>query len=397
MIEREMGYRGSKSVKDFNIPTSQIINPLTVKEQRVDGSWCINHALAKHKKLMHLRCTLMGFERNYQVRIPSNLIKTSRNNYSVLSSLSKLELTINPCAKKNINLQWISGFIDAEGCFMIQVYTQAGKTGWGVTPSFSIHLHIKDIDILYGLQNFFGVGIVYLNKNGKSAIYMVRKLKDITNVIIPHFDSYPLISQKRADYLLFRQAIYLLLDGQAQSSIGGIHEILSIKASMNNGLSDKLKINFPTVLPLPRPVVSGQDIPDPSWLAGFVCGEASFYVKLAKNKRYSTGFNVTLVFSMSQHIRDEALLTKLIDYLGCGRIERASTRSGEVNFTVSKFSDIKEKVIPFFHSYPLRGIKHRDYLDFVKAAKIVEVKGHLTVEGLNQIRAIKAGMNTGRV
>jgi hypothetical protein len=38
----------------------------------------------------------MGFERNYQVRIPSNLIKTSRNNYSVLSSLSKLELTINP-------------------------------------------------------------------------------------------------------------------------------------------------------------------------------------------------------------------------------------------------------------------------------------------------------------
>jgi hypothetical protein len=117
---------------------------------------------------------------------------------------------------------------------------------------------------LYGLQNFFGVGIVYLNKNGKSAIYMVRKLKDITNVIIPHFDSYPLISQKRADYLLFRQAIYLLLDGQAQSSIGGIHEILSIKASMNNGLSDKLKINFPTVLPLPRPVVSGQDIPDPS-------------------------------------------------------------------------------------------------------------------------------------
>jgi len=100
---------------------------------------------------------------------------------------------------------------------------------------------------------------------------------------------------------------------------------------------------------------------------------------------------------MSQHIRDEALLTKLIDYLGCGRIERASTRSGEVNFTVSKFSDIKEKVIPFFHSYPLRGIKHRDYLDFVKAAKIVEVKGHLTVEGLNQIRAIKAGMNTGRV
>lgn len=46
--------------------------------------------------------------------------------------------------------------------------------------------------------------------------------------------------------------------------------------------------------------------------------------------------------------RDEALLTKFIDYLDCGRIERASTRPDLVNFSVSKFSDIKDKVIPFF-------------------------------------------------
>ena len=45
MNENEMGYRGSKS--DF-IQKS-------VKEQRVDGSWCII------KKPMHLRYTLMGF------------------------------------------------------------------------------------------------------------------------------------------------------------------------------------------------------------------------------------------------------------------------------------------------------------------------------------------------
>jgi len=48
-----------------------------------------------------------------------------------------------------------------------------------------------------------------------------------------------------------------------------------------------------------------------------------------------------MVFSISQHVRDEALLTKFIDYLGCGRIERASTRPDIVNFSVSKFSNIK--------------------------------------------------------
>ena len=68
--------------------------------------------------------------------------------------------------------------------------------------------------------------------------------------------------------------------------------------------------------------------------------ERGFYVKSLKNKRYSSGFNVTMVFSISQHVRDEALLTKFIDYLGCGRIERASTRPDIVNFSVSKFSNI---------------------------------------------------------
>jgi len=64
MIERETGYRGSKSVTDLNNPTSQKQKSVTVKEQRVDGSL----------RLMHkrIRCTLMGFERNYQIKVLSN-------------------------------------------------------------------------------------------------------------------------------------------------------------------------------------------------------------------------------------------------------------------------------------------------------------------------------------
>jgi hypothetical protein len=61
MNENEMGNRGSKS---GNIYASQKQN-LSVKEQRVDGSWCFINL----KK--HLRYTLMGFERNYQIKILS--------------------------------------------------------------------------------------------------------------------------------------------------------------------------------------------------------------------------------------------------------------------------------------------------------------------------------------
>lgn len=97
-----------------------------------------------------------------------------------------------------------------------------------------------------------------------------------------------------------------------------------------------------------------------------------------------------------QHVRDEVLLTKLIDYLRCGRIDKATSRPDGVRFAVSKFSDILEKIVPFFQSYPLQGIKSMDYRDFCEIAKIMEEKSHLTPEGLNKIKSLKSGMNKDR-
>jgi hypothetical protein len=41
-------------------------------------------------------------------------------------------------------------------------------------------------------------------------------------------------------------------------------KIVSIKASMNKGLSDELKLAFPDTHPLPRPLVEDPDIKDPN-------------------------------------------------------------------------------------------------------------------------------------
>ena len=91
MNESEMGYRGSKSVLVNN----------SVKEQRVDGSWCLG-ILAKQNP-MHLRCTLMGFERNYQVKNPSKQLNIK--NFSTFNNSSQ----ISP---------WFwTGLIDGEGSY----------------------------------------------------------------------------------------------------------------------------------------------------------------------------------------------------------------------------------------------------------------------------------------
>lgn len=79
MNENEMGYRGSKSLFFLNKKKS-------VKEQRVDGSYFIK----KNKNLMILRCTLTGFERNYQTKISSKQFVIQNKNFSNNSQCKNL-------------------------------------------------------------------------------------------------------------------------------------------------------------------------------------------------------------------------------------------------------------------------------------------------------------------
>lgn len=292
---------------------------------------------------------------------------------------------------------WVTGFTDGEGSFSLKVSSSSStRSGYNVTPEFKIELHNRDILLLRKIHTFFGIGTIneYVDRN--KASYSVQSAKDIAKKIIPHFDKYPLLTQKRADYLLFKEAINLLLTGKARSSLEGMYEIMSIKGSMNRMLSDKLKINFPNLKSVPRLVIYTHDIKDLNWLAGFVDGEGYFYVKSLINKKYTTGYNITLVFSITQHARDEVLLTKFIDLLGCGNIEKPLNRPNEVNYRVNKFSDIKYKIIPFFQKYPLQGIKFRDYLDFIRVSDIIAVKDHLTPSGVKKINSLKSGMNRSR-
>jgi len=64
-------------------------------------------------------------------------------------------------------------------------------------------LHIKDLELLQNIKSHFGVGSIRIrikNDVAKSAILSVRSVKDLLEIIIPHFDKYPLLTQKRRDY-----------------------------------------------------------------------------------------------------------------------------------------------------------------------------------------------------
>lgn len=110
------------------------------------------------------------------------------------------------------------------------------------------------------IQAYFGgIGKIYITN--KDIKYMVRSLDEILK-IISHFDNYPLITQKKADFELFKRIIYKMVIGE-HLSFKGLQEIVNIRASLNLGLSDLLKTNFPNTVPVNRPQIENITIPHP--------------------------------------------------------------------------------------------------------------------------------------
>ena len=80
---------------------------------------------------------------------------------------------------------------------------------------------------------------------------MVQDLRGL-NVIINHFEKYPLLTKKYEDFILFSR-IVTLINKKEHLTLSGLHEIISLKASMNLGLSALLKTAFPDNIPIIRP------------------------------------------------------------------------------------------------------------------------------------------------
>ena len=104
---------------------------------------------------------------------------------------------------------------------------------------FEINLNEKDYVILKEIKNLFCVGSIKFNEKTKSFQFTVSSSKDII-VIIDHFDKFPLKTQKRADFKLFKK-VFKQMQRNEHLTEAGLRRIVAIKASMNRRqLSDKL-------------------------------------------------------------------------------------------------------------------------------------------------------------
>ena len=290
---------------------------------------------------------------------------------------------------------WVTGFTDAEGCFMINITkSKTNKMGWQIRPCFQIKLHYRDEKLLMKIKSFFNeVGTIsFSNDNG--VMYRVNKLNDIINIIIPHFDKYSLITQKQSDYIIFKN-IVKLINKDEHLNKNGIIKIINLKVVLNKGLSRNLKTYFPSIINREKPKVITPINIDYNWIAGFFSGDGCFCIGVHKSGKYKIGYSITLQIAFYQHSRDEVLFNRIKKVLGCGNIIKYPKRSAIV-LKISNFEDIYKIIIPMFNKHKIEGIKSLDFQDFCLAAELVNNKAHLTLKGLEKIKLIKSRMNRSR-
>jgi hypothetical protein len=141
-----------------------------------------------------------------------------------------------------------------------------------------------------------------------------------------------------------------------------------------------------------KPVVSKE------YVVGLTDGEGCFYVNMRQSSLYRMGISVQMHFHLKMQEKDKALLYKVRNTLQCGEVyfqkEQRLNHCQCYRYTVSSQKDIVEKVIPFFTEYPLQSSSKRmNFKIFCRIARLVEVKKHLTENGIRKIRQLKAGKN----
>lgn len=315
------------------------------------------------------------------------------------SPTTSLVLTSHFSTSLDLDNDWIVGFTDAEGCFFVGISYKKRSKGstyyWDIQTSFVIKLNIRDIDLLHKIQKKFGVGKIYsYEKNDKRngfCIFRVGSVLELQNVIIPFFTKHCLLTQKRYDFEYFKQVVELMASKDYLTEKGFI-KVVSLRLAMNtktpvkNYEGEIIKIDKPNL-----PPITVNDI-TPGWISGFTDGDGCFFVVVSKRSLPRTGYRITLLFHIAQHVKDIELITLIKDYFNVGKVVQEKNKP-HVKFIVYDFKSMYDIIIPHFKNYPLQSNKYHDFNCFVTCSEFIKNKQHLVPKNILTIIELKDQMN----
>lgn len=141
-----------------------------------------------------------------------------------------------PVVKKpalaDIRPNWLAGFTDGDGCFVIYVEKNTKlRTGFRIRLRFNICQHIRDKSLLETLSSYLNCGSVLETLRGEIN-FDVYKFSDNYEKILPFFTNYPLHGVKALDFNGWKLAAEIL-KSKDHLTKEGIEKIIKIKSNMN--------------------------------------------------------------------------------------------------------------------------------------------------------------------
>jgi LAGLIDADG endonuclease len=225
--------------------------------------------------------------------------------------------------KTNITPWWLTGFAQADGSFQVVMTSRPdNKLLYSPRPVFSLTQSIRDCEMIEAVHNYLGVGQLSVSRG--CITLTVCNLQKIMNVIIPHFDKYPLRGGKYLSYLRFK-IVTLLKANKIHLTLPGLLQIIHlvcIRPGHFDEIMTKMIQKFGT-LPSFGPIdindyvvtsVLAKEM-DINYITGLIDGDGSFNFSFPKGQRRVIP-NITVIASLE----DYSVLEDLQEYFGKGNI-----------------------------------------------------------------------------
>ena len=235
----------------------------------------------------------------------------------------------------NITPDWISGFTQSDGSFVISFMSQ--KIGLPIrpVPIFNITQSKIEFDLFIEIHKKLGIGKVYNNR--QNVIFVVKSIDEIVEVLLPLFDKYPLRGSKLVGYNIFK-TVALMIKEKKHLTLEGLIQILNLSYFMNKETSlrtdDSKEIlvkkliekfgGLPTVLDIVL-VNNTSNNKEPltlEFVRGLIDGDGSFNVSFVTTRR-RINVNFTVVCELSSI----SVLNDLVDFFNCGTVYKLQSNA----------------------------------------------------------------------
>ena len=292
---------------------------------------------------------------------------------------------------------YISGLTQTDGSFFCSIIMSSRhRFGLQFRPRFTITADLDSKYVLDSIKLYFNCGNVTTNIKNHTAEYQVDRLEDLNNIIVPHFQNYPVFCAKLHAFELFTQIVHALFFKEKRT-IEGRRELLKKALSMNsttNRTEERKEALFALLgiienedkeLILNDKTVITKPISD-NIISGIIDGDGSFFISFHADGSIKTGFNITNDKASKPLL--EGIKAK---FKNIGAINEGS--KNELVYTITGLNQITEVLIPFMDQNPIYSERALHYDKFRTVSLMLKNEKPLTFESKLKIIELCYDMN----